>query len=69
VRVNVAVSRCVTRAQSEYNPDPIRQGIADSWPFSLDDTKAREEWDWSHEYDMDALVRFMVTRLREIKGK
>jgi hypothetical protein len=59
----------LTCLQSEYHPDPIRQGIADSWPFSLGDENARKDWDWNHEYDLDALVAYMITRLRQIKGK
>lgn len=32
--------------EMEYQVDPLRQAIADSWPNSLDDTCAREEWGW-----------------------
>lgn len=35
-----------------YKVDPLRQGIADSWPNSLDDTCAREEWGWKPEFDL-----------------
>lgn len=48
----------------EYDLDPLRQGIADSWPDSLDDTCAREEWDWKPEYDLDAMTRDMLKNLR-----
>src|SRR5438876_1771555 len=34
----------------EYAVDPRRQAIADSWPESLDDSAAREEWSWKHQY-------------------
>ena len=47
----------------EYNVDPLRQGIADSWPDSLDDTAAREEWGWSPAYDLDAMVDDMLENL------
>ena len=47
----------------EYNIDPLRQGIADSWPDSLDDTAAREEWGWSPSYDLDAMVDDMLENL------
>ena len=48
----------------EYDLDPLRQGIADSWPDSLDDTCAREEWDWKPEYDLDAMTQDMLKNLR-----
>ncbi len=48
----------------EYVPDPLRQAIADSWPNSLDDTCAREEWDWKPEYDLDKMTRDMLSHLR-----
>ena len=48
----------------EYDLDPLRQGIADSWPDSLDDSCAREEWDWKPEYDLDAMTRDMLKNLR-----
>ena len=47
----------------EYNIDPLRQGIADSWPDSLDDTAARDEWGWRPAYDLDAMVDDMIENL------
>jgi nucleoside-diphosphate-sugar epimerase len=52
----------------DYNVDPIRQAIADSWPDSLDDSAAREEWGWSPDYDLGAMVADMLENLgRKIK--
>lgn len=47
-----------------YELDPLRQAIADSWPDSLDDSCAREEWDWKPEYDLDTMTRDMIKNLR-----
>ena len=52
-----------------YNVDPLRQAIADSWPNSLDDTCAREEWGWKPEYNLDAMTRDMLAKLKEKFGK
>lgn len=48
----------------EYELDPLRQSIADSWPDSLDDSCARTEWDWMPEYDLDAMSQDMIKNLR-----
>ena len=47
-----------------YNPD-FRQEIADSWPSSIDDTAAREDWGWKHEYDLKKLTTTMLKGLKE----
>ena len=47
----------------DYRVDPLRQSIADSWPESLDDGTAREEWGWSPRYDLEAMTRDMLEKL------
>ena len=47
-----------------YEPD-FRQAIADSWPKSIDDTAAREEWGWNPQYDLDAMTEDMLTNLKK----
>ncbi|MDE7381943.1 MAG: NAD-dependent epimerase/dehydratase family protein [Muribaculaceae bacterium] len=49
----------------EYELDPLRQRIADSWPDSLDDSCARKEWGWKPEFDLDAMTQDMLLHLRE----
>ncbi|MBQ4366462.1 MAG: NAD-dependent epimerase/dehydratase family protein [Muribaculaceae bacterium] len=48
-----------------YEVDPLRQSIADSWPNKLDDTCARMEWGWRPQYDLDAMTRDMLDKLRK----
>jgi nucleoside-diphosphate-sugar epimerase len=48
----------------EYGVDPLRQAIADSWPNSLDDTCAREEWGWQPLFGLDAMTQDMLAQLR-----
>ncbi len=43
-----------------YKVDELRQSIAESWPNSLDDSCARDEWDWQPQYDLDAMTRDML---------
>lgn len=47
-----------------YEPD-FRQKIADSWPLSLDDSAAREEWGWSPGYGLEAMTNDMLDKLRK----
>jgi len=47
----------------EYDVDPVRQAIADSWPRSLDDSAARSEWDWAPRYDLAAMTADMLEKL------
>lgn len=47
-----------------YNPD-FRQKIADSWPSSIDDSRAREDWKWQHEFDLDKMTRVMLENLKK----
>ena len=49
----------------DYDVDPVRQGIADSWPRSLDDSAARHEWGWKPEYDLAAMTTDMLEKLRD----
>lgn len=55
--------------EMEYQVDPLRQAIAESWPNSLDDTCAREEWGWKPEYDLDAMTKDMLAKLKERFGR
>jgi nucleoside-diphosphate-sugar epimerase len=49
----------------DYDVDPIRQSIADSWPRSLDDRTARDDWGWRPRFDLPAMTADMLARLRE----
>lgn len=51
----------------EYRPD-YRQKIADSWPRSLDDSAAREEWGWRPDYDLSSMVKDMIKNLSKKLG-
>lgn len=53
----------------QYKEGDFRQSIADSWPRSLDDSCAREQWGWKPEYDLPKMVDDMVRRLKEKKSR
>jgi nucleoside-diphosphate-sugar epimerase len=48
-----------------YDVDPLKQHIAESWPDMMDDSCAREEWDWHHEYNLPAMTKDMLEKLSE----
>jgi nucleoside-diphosphate-sugar epimerase len=63
------IKKHIPEFELTYEVDPVRQGIADSWPNSMDDSSAREEWGWSPDYDLDAMVKDMIEKLGEkLKG-
>ena len=47
-----------------YKIDPLRQSIADSWPNSLDDNIAKEEWNWKAKYNINQMVDDMLYNLK-----
>jgi nucleoside-diphosphate-sugar epimerase len=47
-----------------YNPD-FRQKIADSWPKSIDDSKARADWHWKHSHNIESMTKDMLDNLRK----
>jgi len=58
------IKRHMPKFTITYKPDH-RQAIADSWPKSIDDSVAREEWGWKPSYDLKTMVKDMLTVLGE----
>jgi nucleoside-diphosphate-sugar epimerase len=56
------IKRHIPEFICEYKPD-FRQEIADSWPRSIDDSAAREEWGWDPDYDLAAITVDMLEKL------
>ncbi len=63
-QVTESIQRHIPDFEIVYKPD-FRQEIADSWPQSIDDSKAREDWGWSHEFDLEETTRMMIENLQE----
>ena len=47
-----------------YNPD-FRQAIADSWPSSIDDSLARKDWNWQHDFNLKSMTSEMLKQLKK----
>lgn len=58
------IAKYVPELRVTYKPDS-RQLIADSWPQVFDDSEARRDWGWKHEYDLDKLVAEMIRDVGE----
>ncbi len=50
-----------------YKPD-FRQKIADSWPQSIDDTKAQNDWGWKSQFDLEDMTKEMLSNLKMSVG-
>lgn len=59
-----AISKRIPNFRIDYKIDPVRQAIADSWPDSLDDSVAREEWVWKPEWTLDRMIDDMLKNLK-----
>ena len=57
------IAKHIPEFTMDYQVDPVRQGIADSWPNSLDDSAARQEWGWSPSYDLSGMCADMLSVL------
>ena len=58
------IKKHIPEFQIDYDVDPIRQAIADSWPNHMDDSAAREEWGWEPEYDLELMTKDMLEKLK-----
>ena len=56
------IKKYISQFECEYRPD-FRQKIADSWPMSINDSVAREEWGWNPTYDLVAMTKDMIEKL------
>lgn len=62
------IKKYIPAFEMEYKPEPIKQAIANSWPNSLDDSCARNEWGWNPKYDLDKMSVDMIDSLRKKMG-
>lgn len=62
-KIYAEIKRRVPEFKMVYNVDPLKQAIAESWPDSLDDSAAREEWGWRPNFGIGAMTRDMLEKL------
>ncbi len=61
-QISESIKKLIPDFSITYKPD-FRQQIAASWPQSIDDSKAREDWNWNHDFDLDDITKEMLTQL------
>ncbi|MDZ5472760.1 L-threonine 3-dehydrogenase [Bacillus sp. 31A1R] len=64
-QIAAEIKKHIPQFEISYDVDPIRQGIADSWPDSIDATAAKEEWGFKAEYDLSKMTVDMLEKLKE----
>ena len=57
-----SIKKFIPQFEITYAPD-FRQKIARTWPSSIDDSRARQDWGWDPDYDLDGMVKSMLERL------
>jgi nucleoside-diphosphate-sugar epimerase len=64
--VFLVIGKIIPEFSLDYKIDLLRQAIADSWPNSLDDGAAREEWGWQPEYDLESMTQDMIKNIKKM---
>lgn len=60
--IAASIQKHIPEFTIDYNPD-FRQAIADSWPASIDDSYARKDWGWQHDFDLEKMTAIMLENL------
>jgi nucleoside-diphosphate-sugar epimerase len=60
--LTAAIQKHMPEFTCDYQPD-FRQAIADSWPRTIDDSAARQEWDWEPSWDLATMTADMLEKL------
>lgn len=65
-QIAASIKKFIPDFKIRYKPD-FRQKIADSWPDSINDSLARQDWQWSPDYDLDTMSEDMIKNLKAQK--
>ena len=60
------IKKIIPEFRINYKIDPVRQKIADSWPNHMDDSTAREEWEWHPDFDLEKMTADMIDNILKL---
>lgn len=63
--ISAEIRKHIPEFEMNYEIDPVRQAIADSWPNSMDDSAAREEWNWQPTFELPEMTADMLEKLSQ----
>jgi nucleoside-diphosphate-sugar epimerase len=63
-QIAAEIQKHIPNLQVTYKPD-FRQKIADSWPASIDDSQARQDWNWKNKFNIETMTVEMLKQLKE----
>ncbi|MFD2513105.1 NAD-dependent epimerase/dehydratase family protein [Pontibacter locisalis] len=66
--ITASIRKHIPDFEIVYKPDS-RQQIADSWPQSIDDSTAQQDWGWKPAFDLDAMTEDMLLNLKKMKDE
>lgn len=58
------IKKFIPEFTMDYDVDPVKAAIAESWPNNIDDCCARAEWDWNPKWNLNAMTRDMLEAIR-----
>ncbi len=61
--IALSIQKTIPDFKIDYLPD-FRQDIADSWPSSIDDSKAQHDWNWQPEFDLEKTTQVMLKNIK-----
>ncbi|MHB0755710.1 NAD-dependent epimerase/dehydratase family protein [Polaribacter sp. M15] len=59
------IQKHIPEFEITYQPD-FRQKIADSWPSSIDDSQARKDWNWQHQFDLESMTKVIIQQIKKL---
>jgi len=63
-QISNEIKKHIPNFEISYNPD-FRQDIADSWPSSINDLPAKQDWGWNLEYNLEKMTEDMIMNLKK----
>ncbi|MDD2196748.1 MAG: GDP-mannose 4,6-dehydratase [Bacteroidales bacterium] len=67
--ISAEIKKHMPNFKMDYDVEPMKQGIADSWPNNMDDSAARQEWGWKPEWDLKKMTEDMLKVIAEKHAK